>query len=231
LEDKKILALLMAKFFTLLLLLTACTAVPLQAATVLVDFGPTATTGQPQTWNHFSGTADNYGLVGLRTTTGATTTYNLTLTGGGVMHPGTESQGTGFSPPAPFTPTTVYNDFIFMNEDRTLVLSGLDPLLTYNIDLYAYLNRDSARTTRFTINGTSLIIEPSSINSPTYSGQIASFSNLVPDDSGNLSIALSSTVKSNWILSAMQITSVPEPSRALLLTAGLLMLGLRRQRA
>lgn len=209
------------------LLFLVCPAMQLSAVTLLVDFGPTATVTTSPTWNSFTGTASAVPLA-LNDTSGVSTGYSITLAGG------TVSQDNNNTAPvnqfSPFTPADVTRDFIFATGTRTLTLSGLDPLLSYDLTFYAYADRTGTRLTRFAVGSLSNTVEPAFRETNGTGGGVVTLANNVPDASGNLVITVSSAAATNWILSGLQLTSVPEPSSLVIAGAfGLLPL-LRRRR-
>jgi hypothetical protein len=219
-----------------LLLFLFATATQLGATTILIDFGTVATTGGPTTWNNFTDTANNTSYA-LSDTTGASTGYSITLTGGG-LNVSTISDNTVAAANiyAPFTPNTVIQDFQYQSGARTFTLAGLQPGVAYDITFYAYADRDTRRTTSFTIpNYTTLILEPTGNPAVLDSGgETGSISGILPDSSATIPItvvAATGNAGSNWILSGMSITyTIPEPSGVLLSALGVLPL-LRRRRA
>lgn len=215
------------------LLFSLLFASPLTAATILIDFGTAQTSGQPQTWNNFTGTANGSSIPVLRDTTGVETPYALTLSGGSVS-------GNSLNPTNPtntynpFTPTTVIQDFLFIDDLRTFTLSGLTPGVLYDLTFFAYASDRTSRGTRFTIAGhTPLDLQPSNNvgGTPNPSGgQVGDILGVAPDSSGNIAIDVTSTVANNWILSGLAINyTIPEPSTALLSACGLIPLLLRRR--
>lgn len=212
---------------TLVAFTAAC---PLQAAIILVDFGPSSgnTTGTPDTWNNFNDAGAGANQA-LRTSTNAVSNYTLTFNGA-VNHLNDDpAPAAPTSPPAPFTPFSVTRDGIFTTATTTITLSGLEAGLTYSISLYSYVNRDSTRLTRFAIDGTNIDVEPARLAGAT-SGAVATFSNITPT-AGSITITASSQASTNWILNAMSISYVPEPSSAILALSGAGLFCIRRRRA
>lgn len=200
------------------------TAASSHAALILVNFGTAASapTGLPETWNNFSGTA-NGSNIPLNTSTNGSTGYTLTAGGGDATSGINTLYETTAVPPtnptSPFTPTAVPLSAAFQTGARTFTLTGLDPALTYSISLYSYINRTDSRGTRFSINGTNVNLEPARIGAAT-SGAVAYFENISPT-AGTITINVTSTAGNNWILNAMSVSYVPEPSTALLGLAGM----------
>ena len=199
------------------------------AASILIDFGPTATPGSSPTWNNFTSTTDASSLA-LSDSTGAPTNYTITLSDGDI-----NSLSDNTTPPLttynPFTPATVQQDSIFQSSARTFTLSGLDPSVAYSLTFYSYVDRNTSRSTDFSIPGYApLTLEPSGDPIASDSGgMVGTILSVTPDSSGNIAITVDNNA-ANWILNGMEITyTIPEPSAALLSIFGLLPL-LRRRR-
>ena len=210
-------------------LLCLLLAAPLNGASILIDFGTVATPGSGPTWNNFTSLSDltSYSLVD---TNNAATGYAITLSGGAVNSLA-DNPTTTTATYSPFTPTTVIQDTFFQNAARTFTLSNFNPAVTYNITFYSYVNRDTTRSTNFSIPGyTTLTLEPSGNPIANSSGgQVGTISSISPDSGGNIAVTVTNNA-GNWILSGMEITyTVPEPSSILLCTLGLIPL-LRRRR-
>ncbi|HVJ47234.1 MAG TPA: hypothetical protein VM511_12650 [Luteolibacter sp.] len=210
------------------LILALFLASPLHAATVLIDFGATPTTGTSPTWNNFTNPAGGTSLTGLKDTAGNTTSMALTLNGTDAV--GAVPDNNTPAAPSPFNVSTVIVDSFFAPGTRTFTLSGLNTALTYDLTFYAYVNRTGTRLTNYTVNGNTVSIEPANTNLGG-TGGVATLSSLVPDGSGNLtiSVALGTGNTGNWIMNGLAINFVPEPSAALLASLGLIPL-LRRRR-
>jgi hypothetical protein len=208
-------------------LLVSAASLPGEAANILVDFGPTSgnTTAVPETWNNFNGTAAA-STMALWTSLNAPSGYTLTLNNAvSILNESALQLPT--SPAAPFTLSTVTMDGFFTTGASSITLSGLNPSLGYTISLYSYIDRNTSRRTRYTIDGANIDVEPSRIGSET-SGAVATFNNISPT-AGSITINVSSLVASNWILNAMTVTEIPEPSMSLLFLSGVGLFCLRRR--
>ncbi|TLD68246.1 PEP-CTERM sorting domain-containing protein [Phragmitibacter flavus] len=202
----------------------------LNAATMLIDFGLGSlsdttgkgpTTGLAQTWNNYTDTSGATNLA-LVDTSNLSTAIILSTSGSfNVLNEAANPIG------APY-PNIAAGDAFFNNPARTLTFSGLDPLLTYNITVYGYANRSDSRLTNVNINGVIQSYEPSNTSTGNLDGGFVTFTGLVPNASNQIALTLT-TSTGNYILNVIELTSVPEPSRALLLTTGLL-LSFRRHR-
>lgn len=219
----------MKRSTSLVLLATFLGSAPLHAASILIDFGPTTTTGLPQTWNNFTGTANDSSLTDLKDTTGASTSYNLTYTGATLLTLA-DNNTTSIIPttPSPFNVTSVIIDSLYLPTTGTFTLSGLNPAQTYDLTFYAYVNRSGSRLSNYTVNGSTVSIQPASTELGGKGGT-AALTGMTPTPSGDLVITIESGANTNWILNGLQVTSVPEPTSALLSLLGAACL-LRRRR-
>ena len=110
-----------------------------------------------------------------------------------------------------------------------MTLSGLNTSLTYNLTFYGYIARADSRLTPITINGTTLQLEP---GNGTTTGNTVTFTNVAPSPTGTIVIDYSrGTGVGNMVVNALEITSVPEPTSAMLLGALAMAPLLRRRRA
>jgi len=205
---------------------------PVCATTILIDFGPNATTGTPATWNNFSPSTTGASSTSLVDSTNTATSYTFAINGS-ITSPIIGDNNTDVArvnaTASPFNITTVMSDAIYHNAQRTLTLSGLDPSVAYTIRFYSYVTRTDSRQTQFTINSASQVVEPASGTS----GGVVTFSNIMPNSSGIINadvVRAANNIGNNWILSAVEITyTIPEPSAAMLSALGIIPL-LRRRR-
>ncbi|HVJ47232.1 MAG TPA: hypothetical protein VM511_12640 [Luteolibacter sp.] len=229
---------------TLSLLFALFLPAPLHATTVLIDFGSSSstngnglTTGQPQTWNNVTNyAAHTTGL--LKNTAGNDTAITLTL-GGAFSNIASEAPKPVSSP----YPTTATGDAFFQSTPITLTLNNLNPEETYNITFYGFLSRSTTRNTSVSISDATQSYEASNMRTggtdaaPTGmtnpNGGSTTFLSVSPDSNGviSMNIAQGSGNTGFYILGVMEITSVPEPSAALLSLLGTVPLLLRRRSA
>lgn len=228
----------MTKILLPLLFLSA----PLHAATVLIDFGSTSssngngpTTGSSPTWNNVTNIAAHTTGV-LKNTVGNDTAITLTL-GGAFSNIASEAPKPVSSP----YPTTATGDAFFQSTQITLTLNNLNPEETYNISFYGFLSRSTTRNTSVSISDATQSYEASNMRTggtdaaPTGAtnpnGGGTTFLSVMPDSNGTVSINIGQGAGNTgfYILSVMEITSIPEPSAALLSALGLMPL-LRRRR-
>lgn len=215
---------------------------PLHASTVLIDFGTSATnngngetTGQLQTWNNITSTAAHTtGL--LKNSAGADTLITLSL--GGAFFAATNESP---KPPAGPYPTTASADAFYQNVPITLTLNNLNPAETYNITFYGFLSRDTTRRTEVSIADNTQEYEASNMrtggtnDAPTGAtnpnGGSTTFLSVMPDSNGTIAMTIDQGTGNTgyYILGVMEITSVPEPSAAILALLGIAPL-LRRRR-
>lgn len=193
----------------------------LTAATVLIDFGTTATnagkgptTGQPQVWNNFtaSTTASSLSLVD---TLGASTGYTIASDGAFSL---LNEAATPVSSPYP---NTAAGDAFYTTDERIFTFSGLDPLLTYHITVYGYANRSDSRLTNVTINSVMQSYQPANTGSGNTSGGSVTFSGLSANAEGIIDLKFTTGTSTNYILSVIELTAVPEPSRCFLFALGI----------
>ncbi|WAC19923.1 hypothetical protein OVA24_00840 [Luteolibacter sp. SL250] len=197
------------------------------AAVIRVDFGGTAnqTTESGVTWNNLTGYAAGSNIANLRDTGDGLTGIRLEITG---AFRGVNSGGTTTST---LFPSDASRDSFFGNTVSTgsfpgtylgsqLTLSGLNPAETYSILFYASRTGDSVnRETSYIVadgNGS----QTRTLNANNTNGSVAA-SGLIPDSNGRITINVTSgannaTTEKFFYLGVMEITSVPEPSVALL---------------
>jgi len=202
--------------FSLLALASAA-----NASTILVDFGAVATPGNSPTWNNFTSPTSGSSLALVDTTntaSGATLTLNTTF----FLLDENPAPGGSY-------PSTVSEDAFFFDNNAQMTLSGLNTSLTYNLTFFAYIARSDSRLTNVIINGTTIPLQP---GNGTTTGNTVTFSNVAPTLAGTIVIDYSRGAGvSNLIINALEITSVPEPSSAMVLGAFAMTPLLRRRRA
>ncbi|MCH7226216.1 PEP-CTERM sorting domain-containing protein [Haloferula sp. A504] len=227
------------------LLALGALAVPAQAATLAVgteigiDFGPTAPT------NNFNGTATT-AFGGAPGTDGSITAGTLIDTSGttiDVVGFTWENAAWSNTDSADLTDLPGQNsafndsnltDWIGRNNTDVFALTftGLNDAFTYDLIIgHGFVNTTTFTDTTYTVDGQSLTNTHDS-----GSGAYVSFTGLSTDGSGNLVITLdgnggpSNNTPDLAVVSALQLTAVPEPSAALLGAFGVLAL-LRRRRS
>ncbi len=137
---------------------------------------------------------------------------------------------------------TATQDYYFVesnfNTSATITFTGLDPALTYNFGLFGSRETTSSRITNYSItdiNGVhsaNLQTSGTDIGTGGYDGNnntVIQFDGLVPDVNGELALTVSVVQGGFAYLGAVEITSVPEPSAALLGGLGAIGLCLRRR--
>ncbi|MBX3740622.1 MAG: hypothetical protein KF712_06500 [Akkermansiaceae bacterium] len=198
------------------------------AAVIRIDFGGTGntTTEAGVTWNNLTGSTVNSNIADLRDIGNAATGIRLEVTGAfrGVNNNGA-TNSTLF--PASATGDSFFGHTVasgsfpaptFPNGQFTL--SGLNPSETYNILFYA--SRTGAGVNRETVytaiggNGS----QSEALNATNTNGSVT-VTGLTPDAEGKIVInvgpgANNTTTEKFFYIGAMEITSVPEPSVALL---------------
>ena len=215
-----------------------------QAAIMLVDFGrsDTITTGN---WNNVhgpSGSTLSTPTVDLIDDGGAPTVYDLNTSfadGGSWAGSGADYAG---AKPAPFTsaPGTAVNDSLFVQTTSfvTITLTNLSSLELYDLVFYGARGNNGGASA-FTITDGTGTLPQQSFDVFNNAAAVATFSGLVADGSGVITIVFQGLANANpgdgtgsqGALNALQITSsVPEPSSMVLFgSCGLLALMRRRR--
>lgn len=211
------------------------------AAVVRIDFGGTgAVTTEPGvTWNNLTGPTVGSGIADLRDINNVSTGLSISVTG---AFRGVNAAGTGSST---LFPPNATSDSFFGNAVSTgsfsgtylnsqLTLSGLNPLETYNFVFYASRVGDSAnRTTAYTVTGGGGV-QTVNLNATTVNGSVPA-NGVTADANGQIVIdvgpgAGNNTTERFFYIGVLEITSIPEPSVAVLGALSVLPL-LRRRRA
>lgn len=251
--------------FTLATTAGFCFAPLASAASLLIDFGredavaldgvrTTNPNSSGKIYNNYSAGFDvtnGTSVDNLLDTAGVATTVDLSIIAGNVDANGIRNGGL-LSPNSAllgdFAVATATQDYFFVNGGATPVtgtlrISGLNPLLTYNLSMFAVRTTTSAdvRTTVYSVGANSVQLQTSGLGSGSAANPfgnddtIVSLNGLVPNAFNQIDLnisALASGGNSFGYLGILQITEVPEPtSTALLGLAGLAGLGIRRRRA
>ncbi|GAA5484790.1 PEP-CTERM sorting domain-containing protein [Haloferula sargassicola] len=244
----------------------ALLAIPSFGSTVLIDFGrhdgvqgnPTV---NPDTnghyWNNLTYNGGEFQIPSgqayndLVDTSNVATTIDVTTTSiwrsNGVNNGGLLAPSAGLL--GDFAIATATQDYWFtetggspaLNNTASLVISGLDPGLTYDLRLFGTRESTSTRETQYVIQGgngpfsASYLTSGTGIGDGGYNGnndEIISFSGIEPDGSGNINVTINALQGGFAYLGVMEISSVPEPSHlAMVLGAGLVGLMRRRRQA
>jgi len=203
---------------------------PTAGSFIQVDFGNIEPAGIG--WNQFAESDISNGIDDLIDSTNLITTVGVNIIGG------TPEDDTVFgdgSAEGGSTLTTVYEDGLTLtgngNDQFSIEIFGLDPLLEYNLFAGA-LSFDDSFGAEWTIGSTVEITEFQ--NTDPY----VTFFNITPDSSGTIIIALDDLVNGNANnnpgtgigIAELTITVIPEPSISLLLGLGFLHIVVRRKR-
>ena len=207
----------------------------LQAATMLVDFGRTdnQTSGN---WNNVHGPSGTTTLttpsVDLIDDQGNATDYTLVTNfdDGGSWAASGADYSTG-TKPAPFAgaPTTATGDSLFVRTpaDTTITLTGLSASETYDLVFYGARGNNGGAST-FVVTDNSGAKPLQSFDVFENDSAVASFTGLIPDGSGEITIVfqgvfsstgtgINTNQQSSGAFNALQITSnIPEPSTVML---------------
>jgi len=214
-----------------------------RADMVLIDFGPLAgrhSVGAADSggnwWNHVTGATDVIG--DLVDADNQSSGIGLTMSGWDGMN----TWNAGLTPdPAlnggTFAYTAVTDDGAYFTAAQapSILLSGLDPSLTYDFTFYG-ARRDAVRYTTYDINGNAVELQTGF--SPGWNDDtVVMLSGMTPDGNGDLQIDFIGYTGSGetgsrtfGYLNAMQIDVVPEPAAFSFMLIGAMALRLMRRR-
>ncbi len=224
--------------------MAVASALPSSASTILIDFGDTisgTTSGLGNTWNSV---VDSNPVSNMADTSGGATTIDIFISAGGFGENGGAGGG-GLASPSQallgdLAVASATNDYFFTSgtQSLTLTLGGLDPTKTYNLDFFGTREQTATRQTLYTVvdnvgsSNQVLTTSGTAIGDGGYDGNndtVASFTNLVPNGSNQISFSFTTNNSTFGYLGAMRITAVPEPSAVIVGAVGILVL-LRRRR-
>lgn len=122
-------------------------------------------------------------------------------------------------------------DVIWAGGTFTLTFTGLDPLLEYSFDVFAYRSYLDRSSNYQVLGSESSAIETQQVGyTKDDGGSYLSFNGYRPDANGNIVLRVTPGAGNYSYLSAVQLTVTPEPGRALLLAGGIVALTMRRRR-
>jgi hypothetical protein len=186
---------------------------------IQVDFGPTVSTGNI---NNYTAAAPGNIAAGtlVKTTGGTVSNVGLTV-GGNIFFSNNDALDTATGTPFGANAQT---DWIGVPDGTsfTLTFTGLNPALIYDVVLGGMFFHEGANT-RWSVSGAA----DQTTNSGSATASYVSFTGLGASG-GNLTLT-GFQINDAAVVSAVQITAIPEPSAALLSGLGLLAL-LRRRR-
>jgi hypothetical protein len=222
-----------ATFFAILVstfLLAACghLEAAFSSGLISVDFDLTAGTPTTQTGPAVIGASGD--LWNSVTNISAITTGTLLLSTGAASNGVTLSldaaTAASFVLQGPFSGTPydslMRDGYSELNGNR-LILNGLTPLQQYDVYLYSDVFGNDNHETNFTINGdTHFVINSGGLSTFVENNNYAHFAAKTADATGQLVVIVGQTLVSQPgpFVNGFQITPVPEPSCAMLLTAG-----------
>lgn len=187
-------------------------------------------------WNNAWITNNNVGVApnsvtNLITKSGKGTGINLSFSTG--WEANGFNQG-GLKDPARIDPgllgdvafANAVGDYFFINKGvrpsgtATMTFSGLNPLLTYDFQIFGTRDTDQIRRTLYSItdvNGTHTYLLQTSgpgIGTDGYNGnndEFAFLTGIVPDEFGNITLTVSAHTSDYAYIGTLQLTAVPEP--------------------
>ena len=200
----------------------SCVAQAGVVTSVLIDCGPTASSGFTNLLggNVWNGCLSNNYTISLLTTDGSSSGISFRSTGSS----GPDSWNLGATPDAnlndgKFAFKSVTQDGLFtaINETATVTLGGLDSNYTYNLILYG-ARTNNVRYTTYTVGSSNVTLQTGSVGGWN-SSQVVSVANITPDALGQIVLSYyGSTTSSgasrdsNGYLNAMEIQVIPEPA-------------------
>ncbi len=140
------------------------------------------------------------------------------------------------NPAAPWVDNLALLDYFYLNNTNPtgeMVISELDPISKYRIELLSVRSSSSAVDTAYTINGNyGLVVDGNGTNTANFNAYTDGYQNeqfmlwedILPDSAGQFTISVSGA--ENVFFNGLRISAVPEPSSlSLLALGGLAMLG------
>lgn len=210
---------------------------------LLIDFGPSTvpSDGSPMVspdsnglyWNNAIMNQRNAkgnrppDVVNMVTTANVATGVNITFTNNWQMN---GNDAGGLLDPNPsflgdLAQVNATRDYIFLNtsdsgSSASMTFSGLNPLLTYDFQIFATRRETNVRTTRYSITDVNglhtydLQTSGPGIGAGGYNGnndELAYLTGIVPNEFGEITLTLSSPTNNFAYIGAMSLTAVPEP--------------------
>lgn len=212
--------------------------------TLLIDFGPNNVldgeiTASPDVngnyWNNLVSTGNGSAVSDLVTIDNQPTTIGLRLTSGAWAANGIRNGGLLNPNPALlgiFAIPTATEDYFYVNQTfgsanakQTMLISGLDPTLAYNLSMFGTRDVTATRTTIYSVtdgagvHSTNLVTSGTASNSGTNPNDtagndktIVSLNGLVPNSSGEMTFTLQIGDAANFAyLCALKITATLLP--------------------
>ena len=138
-------------------------------------------------WNNWN-VATNLSAPGLRYTDGSITRFSAMLSSGATVYENGTTYGSGMAP------AEVLRFSSYATNARTLTLTGLSTLRTYNLELYASRNEINKSSTIYTINKSSWII----VSDKNLTNK-AVFTAITPTADGKIVVTIKSPHTNNYI--------------------------------
>ncbi|WP_309399723.1 PEP-CTERM sorting domain-containing protein [Cerasicoccus maritimus] len=204
------------------------------AQTILINYtnSSNTVTGQPETWNNYTGTPQGSSIANLVDINGSLTGISMETTN---AFAGVNSSGTT-SASAPYPSTATGTSFYDANDQWTnpgdamgvLEFSGLDVNKTYSFTLYASRITSEDRSTLYTLQGANSGSD--TLNPSDNVTNTVLISDIAPTAGGIITLTVTpgaTNANSNDFiyLGVAEISAIPEPSTIALGMAGIAFVG------
>ena len=186
--------------------------------TVLIDIGGSGnvTATPPPSWNAL----ETASLASLVDTDGNSLPLSLTKSGAAAAF----DRGSFIDTITSWPVEEALRDGQFAQVIVTYTISGFDLVMAETVDLEVQASGDGDTNKTHTSGVTAIDLSGSSVTQTIVGAagaqpDIAVFSNLTPDGSGNITVQMTDIGGTSWTLNAIKLEFVPEPSQAGILTA------------
>ena len=186
--------------------------------TVLIDIGRSGnvTATPPPSWNAL----EDVSLASLVDTDGNSLPLSLTKSGAAAAF----DRGSFTGAVTGWPVEEALRDGQFAQGLVTYTISGFDLVMAGTVDLEVQASGDNTNVVGHTSGVTAIDLSGSSatqtiVGATGVQPNIAVFSNLTPDGSGDIAVQMTDIGGNSWTLNAIKLEFVPEPSQAGILTA------------